>query len=112
MRRWTSMLGAMLLVLLLWTGVAAQASSPAEPGYGHDHGHEQVEGWAAAEDHADQEPGAIHYHDVGDTSHSLAALSEAKPLVGLHEGAGPSFHLSSDWLAGDGPGLTLRPPIA
>lgn len=111
MRRWTSTIGALLLVLMLWTGGTADAALPAS-----DH---HVAEAATADSHRGDRPAPnehessdFHHHHLGDSGHQLAALSDFRALPARPPGGRSVFGRQSDWLAGDGPALTLRPPIA
>jgi len=106
------MIGAMLLVLMLWSGALGHAAAPA------DHHHRDAASIAISPDSTQEsqrsgsETNVVYHHHAGDPGHQLAALSEVKPLLARSAGGAPRFGRQGGWLSGDNPPLPLRPPIA
>ena len=110
MNRWTSLLGAMLLVLLLWTGGAAHAAERFDcipvtaeaPGH-FDGDQDQVP--------SGPDQGVAHHH-TGCSGHHEAAPANAAPTeVALSQVLVP-FAWRESGRPGRGPDSDLRPPIA
>lgn len=110
MQRWTSLLGALMLVLTLWTGGAAHAAERLDciPASSETAGHYEGGGdeWPST-----GEKGAAHNHS-GCNGHQVAAPAEAAgPIL-----AGAQPTIPNAWeafgLAGRVPDQQLRPPIA
>lgn len=109
-RRWTSLLGSLLLVLMLWTGTVAHAAEQLDcnPVAADTVGHYEGDSDQVP---VDRDQGVAHHH-AGCSGHQLAAPSGdveidfagsslivpvRSPLAGLH---------------GRSPDRQLRPPIA
>lgn len=110
MNRWTSILGALLLVLMLWTGATGHAAelvecSPAtaECSIHFDSREDSRSG--------DQDAKAVHYH-LGCSGHCVATTNEGKDLPSRSTATVMNFDRQTSWHAGDEPALALRPPIA
>ena len=110
MPRWTALLGALMLVLMLWTGSAAHAVEQldcvpvAADTIGHYDGDtDQVP--------ADPDKGVAHHH-AGCSGHQLAAPASSDELQLSSSGREAPFAVSSADLAGRTPDAQLRPPIA
>lgn len=110
MRRWLSLLGTLMLVVMLWTGSTAHAAEMFVC----------VETTAASADHSsgkrDQSPAdsgkAATHHHGGCHSHHVAVPGDEASTVSSDTIADP-VGLAPDFrVAGDEPGTTLRPPIA
>jgi hypothetical protein len=110
MHRWTSLLGAILLVLMLWTGGAAHATerfdcipATAEATDHYDGGQEQGP--------SDPDKGVAHHHS-GCGGHHVAASPNALSIeLALIREAAP-LAWQEIGLSGHGPDSELRPPIA
>lgn len=110
MLRWTSLLCAMMLVLMVWTGTAAHAAERLDciPATSETAGHYEGGGdeWPSK-----GETGTVHHHG-GCGGHQLAMPAEG---VG-HVLAGAQPATPIGWeefgLAGRVPDDRLRPPIA
>ena len=110
MPRWTALLGALMLVLMIWTGSAAHAAEQldclpvAAETLGHfDGDSDQVP--------ADPDQGVAHHH-AGCSGHQLAGPASSNDLhSGLSSLHVPFPSLAAD-LAGRTPDANLRPPIA
>lgn len=110
MNRWTSLLSALLLVLMLWTGEAAHAAEQLEC----------IPVSAEAADHfdgdsdqtsPDQEQGAAHHHS-GCSGHQAAATLDVSALgFFLSDRVIPRVTCAVGELRRD-PDTGLRPPIA
>ena len=110
MPRWTSLLGAMLLVLMLWTGGAAHAAErfdcipvTAEAAGHFDGDQDQV---PSAPDQ-----GAAHHHSGCNGHHVAAPASGASIEIGALNRATP-FAWREAGVPGRGPDTQLRPPTA
>lgn len=110
MHRWTSLLGAMMLVLMLWTGGAAYAAerfdcmpATAEAADHFDGDQDQVP--------SSPEQGMAHHHS-GCSGHFAAAPADLSTVgIGHSRGAVP-LAWGQRFVAGQGPKEQLRPPIA
>lgn len=110
MRRWTTMIGAMLLVLMLWTGATGHAAERVEcpPGAIEATLHSDGQQPPAP---AQPDSSTLHQH-FGCSGHHLVAPDMPKPAA-LASGPGPMpANRQSGLHPGDEPGLNLRPPIA
>lgn len=110
MRRWTSTIGALLLALMLWTGAAGHAAERIECSPATAESTLHLDG--SDEPRSGERDGkSVHFH-LGCSGHCLATPSENRvlPSTGMADAAPVSR--PSPWRAGDGPALTLRPPIA
>lgn len=110
MQRWTSLVGALLLVLTLWTGNAAHAARPTHcpPA--------PVEQLTNVDRQSDQAPsekdnGVTHYH-LGCGGHQIASQADLEPLILIGSRGFLPVARQDNWNAGEDPPLTLRPPIA
>lgn len=104
------MIGAMLLVLMLWTGTAAHAAEAAECSPAAleisihlDHGSN------LPSDDRESRPDHLH---LGCGGHYLATPAQEESHLARPAAVVAVFGGQAFWLAGDGPALTLRPPIA
>lgn len=111
MHRWTSLLGALMLVVLVWTGSAAHASHQFDciPATAETGGHFKGDGdeWPSK-----SQNGPVHHHSSC-SGHQLAApVADAAPvLLSSFEKALPDSR-EEFGLAGRVPDHQLRPPIA
>ena len=110
MHRWIHLLGALALVLLLWTGGTARAAegylpiTVAEESVGHFAGDKD-------EVPSDQHDGAPHHHFAcGEHAATAGAHDPAEAVVDLSGMPGPGRPRSV--LDGREPDTQLRPPIA
>ena len=110
MHRWTSLLGAILLVLMLWTGGAAHATERFDC----------IPATAEAADHfegdQDQVPsspdkGMAHHHS-GCGGHHVAAPASIPPIDLALQQDTASFAWHEVGVPGHSPDNDLRPPIA
>lgn len=110
MRRWTSTIGALLLVLMLWTGAAGHAAELVEcsPTSAEYSDHVGDDGDSRSDDRGGK---AAHYH-LGCSGHCVATSSDGKTLPARPATSVTTFDRQIFWRAGDEPALTLRPPIA
>ena len=111
MPRWTSILGAMLLVLMLWTGSSAHAAEQFQCDATTSQQLLHVDG----NDHAPRgesgDKDAVHHH-TGCSAHCLATAAVNGNLASPHLALSQPVDRQQGWSSGDGPALTLRPPIA
>lgn len=110
MRRWPQILIAIMLVLLIWTGNAAQASHRFDciPATADTAGHFEGDGdeWPSG-----SEKGAAHHH-ASCSGHQFAAPAEtAAPVAAEAQKTLPDGR-EAFGLAGRVPDDQLRPPIA
>lgn len=110
MNRWTSILGALMLVLLLWTGGAAHAAeqfncipATAEAAHHFDGDQDQVP--------SSPEHGVAHHHS-GCGGHYAAAPADLSPVGIGHSRGEVLLTAGQRFVAGQGPKAQLRPPIA
>lgn len=110
MRRWVSMIGSMLLVLMLWTGATAHAAETTEcsPATLESPIHLDSSKDSPSDE---RESRAVHVH-FGCGGHCLATRVEEAPDLAGSTAIVAVFGGQAFGLAGDGPALTLRPPIA
>lgn len=110
MRRWTSTLGALLLLLMLWTGAAGHAAERTEcPPASIEMASHVDDQQSPAPDQTDSN--TLHQH-FGCSGHHLAPpLIAESAILAMSSGLIQSDRQAM-WHPGDGPGLTLRPPIA
>lgn len=110
MHRWTSLIGALMLVLMLWTGGAAHATERFDciPVTSEVAGHFQGDRDEAP---AGRDQSAGHHH-TGCSGHQIAAPTDHATLelsfVVIAVPASPQ----QSGVPGQGPGSALRPPIA
>ncbi len=110
MNRWTTIVGALMLLLMLWTGGLAHAAEQASciPATAESAGHFEGDGDEAP---SDSGQGTMHHH-TGCSGHQIAASAEG-PGVSL-----PRFSKSLRFprrqagLHSHDPDGQLRPPIA
>ena len=110
MIRWTSLLGAMMLVLLLWTGGAAHAAERIAC----------IPVTAEAADHFDgdqnQVPSApdqgVAHHHSGCGGHHVAAPTSLPPITIGHSREAVPIAWGELGVPGRGPEARLRPPMA
>ena len=110
MRRWTPNIGALLFVLMLWTGVTGHAAERTEcPPASIEMALHADEGPVPAP--AQPDSNALHQH-LSCSGHHLAGTFTTEPAI-LADSTGliPTDRQAM-WHPGDEPGLTLRPPIA
>lgn len=110
MPRWSALLGALMLVLMIWTGSAAHAAEQldclpvAAETIGHyDGDSDQVP--------ADPDKGVAHHH-AGCSGHQLAGPANSTDLHLAFSGGDVPFPARPADLAGRTPDGNLRPPIA
>lgn len=110
MYRWVSLLGAVMLILMLWTGSAAHAAErfdcmpvTAEAAGHFDGDQDQVP--------ARPDQGAAHHHS-GCSGHQLAAPASLSSLVTDFSQKTVPFAWREAGVPGRGPDADLRPPIA
>lgn len=110
MNRWTSLFGALLLVLMLWTGGAAHATERFDcvPVIAETAGH-----FDGDQDQIPSSPdeGVAHHHS-GCNGHHVAAPASLSSLdIGRSEEVAPLTWREAG-VPGRGPDSDLRPPIA
>lgn len=110
MHRWTSILGALLLVLMLWTGSSAHAAERVDciPAASQTAGH--------YEDDRDESPskndkGAAHHHS-GCSGHHFGSPSEVEEPAFADARQTLTSTANAAFRPGTGPNSQLRPPIA
>lgn len=109
MTRWTSILGALMLVLMLWTGGVAHAAEQFDcmPVTAETIGH-----FEGDQDQMPSSPdqGVAHHHS-GCSGHHIAAPAS---VASLDIGSGKQVALAwrESGVPGRGPESQLRPPIA
>jgi hypothetical protein len=110
MQRWTSLIGALLLVLMSWTGGAAHAAERFDC----------IPATAQAGDHfdgdQDQAPsipdqGVAHHHS-GCNGHHVTAPANLPSIEFRHADRLPPLAWREAGVPGRGPDAQLRPPIA
>lgn len=110
MQRWTTILGALLIVLMLWTGSSAHASERVDciPVAAESAGHFDGDKDEAP---SKQDQGVGHHHS-GCSGHHAAASSATKNIeIAVSKGTEP-FAWRDAGRPGRGPDGRLRPPIA
>lgn len=110
MPSWKSLLGAIMLVLMLWTGGLAQAAERVDciPTTAEAAGHYDGDGDQLP---SERERGLAHHHS-GCSGHQLAASNE-QPTTNVHHlSATVPLPKRTDALHGHDPDRQLRPPIA
>ena len=109
MHRWTSILGALLLVLMLWTGSSAHAAERSDCIPATSEATNHFEG--DRDQLPDREQGAAH-HQSGCNGHHVAAPANvvAAAFALRHERV--PFAWREAGRPGRGPDGQLRPPIA
>lgn len=110
MRPWTSIISALLLVLMLWTGAAGHAAErvACSPATAESSAHIGSNDDSRSDDR-DGKTG--HYH-MGCNGNCVATPADRKALSFYGAPRVTTFDRQASWHAGDGPTLTLRPPIA
>ena len=110
MNRWTSLLGALMLVLMLWTGGAAHAAErfdcmpiSAEAADHFDGDQDQVP--------SSPDQGVAHHHSGCNGHHLAAPSSVASVEINARDGTIPLAWREAG-VPGRGPESHLRPPIA
>lgn len=110
MPRWTSLLGAFLLVLMLWTGGVAHAAKRA------DCGAQSTETRVYAKSDQDQVPPSSDqdaaHHNAGCSAHHVAAPTGVAALAIDSRTQVTLVVWRESGVPGRGPGNQLRPPIA
>ncbi len=110
MIRWTSLLGAVMLVLILWTGAAAHAAEQFTciPASSEAIGH-----FDGDEDQAPSSPdqGVAHHH-TGCGGHYFAAPADIESINVNRAGDTVPRAWRQSGKPGDSPDTDLRPPIA
>lgn len=110
MLRWTSLLGALLIVLTLWTGGPARASDTdyavpvAATSIGHFNGDKD-------EAPSDSHKGGLHHHALCG-EHQVAASSDALALATKQPRSGTLMTRADIRARVREPDAQLRPPIA
>lgn len=110
MHRWTSLLGALMLVLMVWTGGAAHAAEQFDciPVTSETAGHYEGDG--------DQSPSApdqgVAHHHAGCNGHHMAAPTDAGSLAMPKPDNSAPLYWREAGIPGRGPESHLRPPIA
>lgn len=110
MPSWKSFLGAMMLVLMLWTGGMAHAAERFDcmPTTSEAAGHFDGD---RDETPSGRDQGVAHHHS-GCSGHHVAAPSDVAPvLIGASASTAP-FAWRELGVPGRGPDAQLRPPIA
>ena len=110
MHRWTSLIGALMLVLMLWTGGAAHAAerfdcipvSAAAAGHFEGDRDEAPSG---------QDQGVGHHH-TGCSGHQIGAPADQATVEFSFTAVGVPTARQEAGVPGHGPGAALRPPIA
>lgn len=110
MNRWTSLIGAMLLILMLWTGGAAHAAEGFDciPATSATVGHFEGD---ADQVPASREQGAAHHHS-GCSGHQVAAPTASAALAITFRSRPVPAARQFGGVPGRGPPAALRPPIA
>lgn len=110
MNRWTSLLGALMLVLVFWTGGAAHAAEKFEciPVSADATGHFEGDSDQAPSDRG-QDVG--HHHSVW-SDHHVAATADALAVKLPRSAASDFLAWREAGVPGRGPDADLRPPIA
>lgn len=110
MNRWTSLLGAMMLVLMLWTGGTASASerfgcipATSELANHFDGDQDQVP--------SSPEQGVAHHHS-GCSGHYAATPADLSTVGIGHSRGAVLLTAGQRFVAGQGPKAQLRPPNA
>ena len=110
MNRWMSLLGAMMLVLMLWTSATAHAAERFDciPASAEAAGH-----FEGDQDEVPSSPdqGAAHHHS-GCNGHQLAAPTDTSAIEISFTATAAPAQRSEAGVPGHGPGALLRPPIA
>ena len=109
MNRWTSILGALLLVLMLWTGSSAHAAERPDciPATSEAANHYEGD----RDQLPDREQGAAHHHSGCNGHHVAAPANATAAEVALRHEFVP-FAWREAGRPGRGPDSQLRPPIA
>ena len=110
MPRWTFLVGAMMLVLMLWTGGVAHAAKGFDciPAAAEAPGHFDGDGDEVPSDRGE---GVAHHH-AGCSGHQLGTPGEGPAMVlGTSSDTAP-FSWRESGVPGRGPDSLLRPPIA
>ena len=110
MRPWKTLIGAMMLVLMLWTGGLAHAAervdcipATAEAAGHYDGDDDQLP--------SDRDQGVAHHHSAC-SGHQLAAPAEQPSAIVNHSAAAVPVARTDTRLHGHEPDGQLRPPIA
>lgn len=110
MNRWTTILGALLLFLMLWTGGAAHAEQRFDcmPATSQTAGHFDGD---RDESPSKSEKGAAHHHS-GCGGHHFGSPSQVEEPSFADVGQVPSSGAIAAFGPGTNPDSQLRPPIA
>jgi len=110
MRSWKTLIGALMLVLMLWAGGVAHAAERVDciPATAEAAGHYEGDKDQLP---SDRDQGVAHHH-TGCSGHQLAAPAEQPRAVLHHSSATVPPARSEVILPGDDPDGQLRPPIA
>lgn len=109
MNRWATFLGAIMLVLMLWTGSAAHAAERFDC----------IPVMAGAEGHFDgqqeqlpssPDQGVAHHHSGCGGHHEAAPAADGSMAIRLTDGTAPLVWREAG-VPGRGPDAQLRPPI-
>lgn len=110
MQRWTTMIGVLLMVLMLWTGATGHAAEVVECSPVTMDSPAHFDGGSETPP-SERGSDAVHHH-MGCSGHHLAASSETRPMPFPVASSSVSLDRTTFWHPGDEPSLTLRPPIA
>lgn len=110
MARWKSLLGALMLVLMLWTGGMAHAAERFDcmPTTSEAADHFDGDGDEAP---SGRDQGVAHHHS-GCSGHHVAAPSDAVSNLFEATAVSAQFAWREMGVPGRGPDAQLRPPIA
>jgi len=110
MRPWKNLIGAFMLVLMLWAGGLAHAAEQVEciPVTAEAAGHYEGDRDQLP---SDRDQGAAHHH-TGCSGHHLAAPAEQPGAVLHHSSATVPLPRSDTYPHGHDPDGQLRPPTA
>ena len=110
MRGWLSLVGAVMLAVMLWTGSMAHAAEA--------FGCVEISADSIGQENGEPDPApgapdkAIPHHHGGCHSHHVAVPSDDAADVAVAAGASPIGATAQFMAAGGEPATALRPPIA
>lgn len=110
MSRWKALIGAMMLVLMLWAGGLADAAERVDciPATAETAGHYDGDSDQLP---TDRDQGVAHHHS-GCSGHQLGAPAEQPLAIVNHSAAALPVAMTDARLHGYDPDGQLRPPIA
>ena len=109
MPRWTSFVGAVMLVLMLWTGGVAHAAERFDciPATTEAAGH-----FDGDKDQSSSDRGQVAHHHSGCNGHQLGTPTRGSELIIAYTAAVVPFVWREAGVPGHSPDNLLRPPIA